>query len=130
MTATCICITREDIGPGVPRVYAEWTAQQWRADCPTHGRYTLHNGDCREVMATLDENSIDAIVTDPPYELVEPRSVISFGAAMKNGRTDEGFRFVGIDLEPHYIEIARRRIARRHAIEPLPQRDEGQGVLL
>lgn len=43
---------------------------------------------------------------------------------------DEGFRFIGIDLEPHYIEIARRRIARRHALEPLPQRDEGQGVLL
>lgn len=43
---------------------------------------------------------------------------------------DEGFRFVGIDLEAHYIEIARRRIARRHVIEPLPQRDEGQGVLL
>ncbi len=43
---------------------------------------------------------------------------------------DEGFRFVGIDLEPHYIEIARRRIARRHVLEPLPQRDEGQAVLL
>lgn len=26
-------------------------------------------GDCREVMATMDENSIDAIVCDPPYEL-------------------------------------------------------------
>jgi DNA modification methylase len=26
-------------------------------------------GDCREVMATLAENSVDAIVCDPPYEL-------------------------------------------------------------
>ncbi len=69
MTATCICITREDIGPGVPRAYADWTAQQWRDDCPTHGRYTLLHGDCREVLATFDENSIDAIVTDPPYDL-------------------------------------------------------------
>jgi DNA modification methylase len=25
-------------------------------------------GDCREVMRTLDANSVDAIVTDPPYE--------------------------------------------------------------
>lgn len=25
------------------------------------------NGDCIELMATLDENSVDAIVTDPPY---------------------------------------------------------------
>ena len=26
-------------------------------------------GDCLEVMPTLDENSVDAIVTDPPYGL-------------------------------------------------------------
>jgi len=31
--------------------------------------HTLHLGDCRTVMATLDDNSIDAIVCDPPYEL-------------------------------------------------------------
>ena len=31
--------------------------------------HTLHLGDCRAVMATLDDNSIDAIVCDPPYEL-------------------------------------------------------------
>jgi len=32
-------------------------------------RHTLHLGDCRTVMATLDDNSIDSIVCDPPYEL-------------------------------------------------------------
>lgn len=26
-------------------------------------------GDCREVLKTLPDNSIDSIVTDPPYEL-------------------------------------------------------------
>lgn len=30
---------------------------------------TIHLGDCREIIATLDDNSIDAIITDPPYEL-------------------------------------------------------------
>jgi site-specific DNA-methyltransferase (adenine-specific) len=30
---------------------------------------TLHLGDCREGMAELAENSVDAIVTDPPYGL-------------------------------------------------------------
>ena len=30
---------------------------------------TLLHGDCREAMATLDAESVDAIVTDPPYEL-------------------------------------------------------------
>jgi len=30
---------------------------------------TIHCGDCIEVMATMPENSVDAIVTDPPYGL-------------------------------------------------------------
>jgi len=32
-------------------------------------RWTVHHGDCREVMRTLDPESIDSIVTDPPYAL-------------------------------------------------------------
>lgn len=35
-------------------------------DAMTH---TLHLGDCRTVLATLDDASIDSIVCDPPYEL-------------------------------------------------------------
>ena len=31
--------------------------------------YELHHGDCIEVMRAMDDNSIDAIVTDPPYGL-------------------------------------------------------------
>jgi site-specific DNA-methyltransferase (adenine-specific) len=30
---------------------------------------TLHTGDCRDVMATMDAESVDAIVCDPPYGL-------------------------------------------------------------
>ena len=30
---------------------------------------TLWHGDCRQVMSELGEASVDAIVTDPPYEL-------------------------------------------------------------
>ena len=33
-------------------------------------RVTLHPGDCRDVLKTLADNSIDAGVTDPPYALV------------------------------------------------------------
>ena len=29
----------------------------------------LHHGDCRDVLATLPDASVDAVVTDPPYEL-------------------------------------------------------------
>lgn len=31
--------------------------------------YVIHQGDCLEVLSTLSDNSIDSIVTDPPYEL-------------------------------------------------------------
>jgi site-specific DNA-methyltransferase (adenine-specific) len=31
--------------------------------------YTLHHGNCLEVLRTLADNSIDSIVTDPPYGL-------------------------------------------------------------
>ena len=31
--------------------------------------YTIYQASCLDVMDSLDENSIDAIVTDPPYEI-------------------------------------------------------------
>jgi site-specific DNA-methyltransferase (adenine-specific) len=31
--------------------------------------WNIYHGDCREVMATLDAESVDAIVSDPPYGL-------------------------------------------------------------
>lgn len=33
------------------------------------GAMTIHVGDCREVMATMDADSVDAVVCDPPYDL-------------------------------------------------------------
>jgi len=32
-------------------------------------RATVYHGDCIEVMRSLPDNSVDAVVTDPPYEL-------------------------------------------------------------
>jgi DNA modification methylase len=32
-------------------------------------RFTLHHGDCLEVLRAMPESSVDAIVTDPPYGL-------------------------------------------------------------
>jgi len=56
-------------------------------------------------MPTLDENSIDAIVTDPPYGL-------SFMGSGSTGKAAvlEGFEFVGIELNAEYCQIARARI--------------------
>jgi site-specific DNA-methyltransferase (adenine-specific) len=36
-----------------------------RPRCPV--TYTLHHGDCLEVMAGMEAGSVDAVVTDPPY---------------------------------------------------------------
>ena len=56
----------------------------------------LH-GDCREQMPTLAENSVDAIVTDPPYHLTHARRgghARTNNPAMSHGRHrigDKGF---------------------------------------
>jgi DNA modification methylase len=34
------------------------------------GRVMLHCGDCRDVIKAMSDNSIDSVVTDPPYALV------------------------------------------------------------
>jgi DNA modification methylase len=31
----------------------------------------LHNADCLDVMRGMDANSVDAIITDPPYYKVK-----------------------------------------------------------
>jgi DNA modification methylase len=31
--------------------------------------FTLHNGNCLDIMKTMESNSVDSIVTDPPYGL-------------------------------------------------------------
>jgi DNA modification methylase len=48
--------------------------------------WTIHHGDCLEVMARMDANSVDAVVTDPPY--------CSGGAteAARGGATHQGLR--------------------------------------
>lgn len=32
-------------------------------------QYEIHHGDCLEVLKAMPDNSIDSIVTDPPYGL-------------------------------------------------------------
>jgi len=65
----------------------------------------LLNGDCLQVLSTIESNSIDAIVTDPPYGLSFMGSGTTGVAA-----TQLGFAFVGIERESEYIEICKKRI--------------------
>ena len=63
-------------------------------------------GDCLDVMRGMPENSVDSIVTDPPYGL----SFMGSGSTGR-GAVLEGFRFIGIEREAQYFEIAKARIS-------------------
>jgi site-specific DNA-methyltransferase (adenine-specific) len=53
------------------------------------GRVMLHAGDCLDVMASLSEDSVDAIVCDPPYHLTSiVRRFGAVGAAAAKDYTD------------------------------------------
>jgi DNA modification methylase len=62
-------------------------------------------GDCFEVLKTLPADSVDAIVTDPPYGLSFMGSGSTGKAAML-----EGFNFIGIERDAEYLEISKARI--------------------
>ncbi len=106
--------------------------------------FTLHHGDCLDVLRTMPDASIDSIVTDPPYGLsfmgkrwdydvpsveiwaeclrvLKPGGVVldPFTGSGSTGKAAvlEGFRFVGIEREAEYVEIARARI--QAAIPPI-----------
>lgn len=51
------------------RVIATYTTEEWKAvgRIGDDVRATLIQGDCLEVMPHLPEQSIDCIITDPPY---------------------------------------------------------------
>ncbi|MGW8429431.1 hypothetical protein ACWGJQ_29070 [Peribacillus simplex] len=69
------------------------------------GGRMIHVGDCLEVMRGMADNSVDAVVTDPPYGL-------SFMGSGSTGKAAvlEGFQFVGIEQDPVYAAIAEARI--------------------
>jgi len=61
--------------------------------------------DCMDVLPDIPENSIDSIVTDPPYGL----SFMGSGSTGKACKL-ESFNFVRIEKDPDYYEIAKARI--------------------
>lgn len=96
-------------------------------------------GDCIEEMKKLPDNSVDAIITDPPYELgfmgkswdnsgiannvsmwkeclrvIKPGGhLLSFGGTRTYHRmacAKLGYNFIGIEKEPEYVKIAEARI--------------------
>jgi len=68
-------------------------------------KYQLHHGDCLEILPTLEDCSVDAIVTDPT-------AGIAFMGSGSTGKAAiiEDFKFIGIEREADYIEIAKARL--------------------
>ncbi len=84
------------------------------------GPALLINADCRDAMRAMDADSVDAIVTDPPYGLTQGGTVLDpFMGSGSTGKAalKEGFAFVGIDSdEEHgYFDIALARV--RNAVK-------------
>jgi DNA modification methylase len=81
----------------------------------------LRLGDCREVLGTLADNSVDLTVTSPPYDNLRTyngftfdfegiaRELFGSGTTGKMAR-QHGRKFVGIEISPEYLAIARKRI--------------------
>lgn len=64
-------------------------------NCPEEGEvnFELKQGDCREVLATLEPDSIDSVVSDPPYGLeFMGAKWDSFGEVVDDPATVGGFQ--------------------------------------
>jgi site-specific DNA-methyltransferase (adenine-specific) len=78
---------------------------------------TLYHGDCREVLATLGDQSIDCVITDPPY------TERTHGMAKTNKGKGHGVKAIGFaafseaDLEHALTECG--RVTRRWVVATL-----------
>ena len=82
--------------------------------------YKIINGDSMKVLDTLEENSIDSVITDPPYGLTtitkrfgkENSAPAQFGKAVafENRERNKEYKYIGIELDHEYCEISKGRI--------------------
>lgn len=75
--------------------------------------YKIINGSNLDVLETIAENSIDAVITDPPYELgFMGKKWDSTGKAVafENRERNKDYKYIGIELEKEYCEISEMRI--------------------
>ncbi len=66
----------------------------------------IYNGDCLDILPQLEDESIDLLVTDPPY-----------GIGFMGKDWDKALLLnrecIGIELEEKYIEIAKHRCSQK-----------------
>lgn len=108
-------------------------------------RVTLYHGDCIEVMRSLPDASVDAVVTDPPYDLTygkrggtgpasvnldSPygRSRIGTGNGGFMGLL-EGFNCIAIEKTDEYLPLTVARIHRqRNPVEAVKLAGDDLGL--
>lgn len=78
---------------------------------------TVRHGDCLTVLRELPDNSVDSVVTDPPYGLsnTKPAQVSDVLAAWVTGTTlqaarDKGFAAIGVEQDEDYLALIERRL--------------------
>jgi site-specific DNA-methyltransferase (adenine-specific) len=79
------------------------------------GLITLHHGDCLEVMAEMPDESIDIVVTSPPYNMgLVPggngRGMDRPGANNKAGRVRDGYGAHGDAMEQSAYDAWQRQV--------------------
>jgi DNA modification methylase len=74
------------------------------------GRVVLHGADCRDVLRGLADNSIDSVVTDPPYALVS--IVKRFGKPGSAPANGDGLQPFGTRLHGKNLGHWRSRFCR------------------
>ena len=53
-------------------------------------KYKLYNGDCLEIMDNIDDESIDLIITDPPYKTTKRGGTGNSGGMCKKKEFSNG----------------------------------------
>ena len=75
---------------------------------------TVLHGDALAVLRTLEDNSVDAIVTDPPAGIVLDCFAGSGSTCV--AAIQEGKHFIAIEQDESYVNIANARINHAHSL--------------
>ena len=60
----------------------------------------IHNEDCLEILKEIEDNSIDLVVTDPPYKVTARGNAGNSGGMMKKKLSMQGKIFKHNDIKP------------------------------
>jgi site-specific DNA-methyltransferase (adenine-specific) len=73
--------------------------------------YTLYQGDCLEYMRGMDNGSVDAVITDPPYN-----SKLNYGTYNDNRPYDEYWNWI-VNIVSECCRVARLVIVKHSALK-------------